>query len=201
LAKHRDPTEESSDAGKDRLVLESSGVGGRFWEITPDLLGVLRTDGYFERANPAWESVLGWTEAEVRSMSIFELLHPDDVEPTRGGFEHLKQGNPILRFENRYRRKDGGHNKDAEQFDVVFSDVVMPGMNGIELGQEIRRQLPGLPVVLTSGYSDVLAQNAKHGFELLHKPYSIDELSRALRKAGSWRQRSSPSKGATRTQR
>jgi PAS domain S-box-containing protein len=43
-------------------------------------------------------------------MSIFELLHPEDRERTRGGFEHLKRGNPILRFENRYRRKDGGYN-------------------------------------------------------------------------------------------
>ena len=66
--------------------------------------------------------------------------------------------------------------------DVVFSDVMMPGMSGIELGQEIARLYPGLPVILTSGYSEVLAQNGTHGFELLHKPYSIDALSRALRK-------------------
>jgi sigma-B regulation protein RsbU (phosphoserine phosphatase) len=43
-------------------------------------------------------------------MSIFDLLHPEDRERTRGGFEHLKRGNPILRFENRYRRKDGSYN-------------------------------------------------------------------------------------------
>jgi CheY-like chemotaxis protein len=66
-------------------------------------------------------------------------------------------------------------------FDVVFSDVVMPGMSGIELGQEIRRLRPDLPVILTSGYSSVLAEGGTHGFHLLHKPYSIDELSRTLR--------------------
>ena len=58
----------------------------------------------------------------------------------------------------------------------------MPGMSGVELGQEIVRLYPGLPVILTSGYSEVLAQNGTHGFELLHKPYSIDALSRALRR-------------------
>ena len=89
---------------------ESAGVGGRFWQISPDLLGVLKADGYFERANPAWQTVVGWSEYEVRKQSIFEPLHPDDRERTRSGFEHLKQGNPILRFENRYRRKDGGYN-------------------------------------------------------------------------------------------
>jgi CheY-like chemotaxis protein len=79
--------------------------------------------------------------------------------------------------------------READRFDVVFSDVVMPGMNGIELGQEIRRRHPDLPVVLTSGYSDVLAQNGTFGFELLHKPYSIEELSRILRKASTWKRR------------
>jgi PAS domain S-box-containing protein len=70
----------------------------------------------------------------------------------------------------------------GEGFDVVFSDVVMPGMSGVELGQEIRRRYPGLPVVLTSGYSHVLAEESRHGFELLHKPYAADELSRVLRR-------------------
>ncbi|WP_262297733.1 PAS domain-containing protein [Microvirga sesbaniae] len=68
-------------------------------------------------------------------------------------------------------------------FDVVFSDVVMPGMSGIELGQEIRRLHPNLPVVLTSGYSHVLAEEGRHGFELLHKPYAAEDLSRVLRRA------------------
>ncbi len=72
---------------------------------------------------------------------------------------------------------------DAARFGIVFSDVVMPGMNGIELGEAIRKRYPGLPVVLTSGYSNVLAQNGTHGFQLLHKPYSVEQLSRVLRKA------------------
>jgi PAS domain S-box-containing protein len=54
--------------------------------------------------------------------------------------------------------------KDADRFDVVFSDVVMPGMTGIDLGLEIRRRWPGLRVVLTSGYSHVLVNEGAHGF-------------------------------------
>jgi PAS domain S-box-containing protein len=72
--------------------------------------------------------------------------------------------------------------EDASRFDVVFSDVVMPGMSGVDLGREIRRRHPGLPVVLTSGYSHVLAEEGRHGFELLHKPYAVDDVSRVLRR-------------------
>ncbi|MCJ2127896.1 PAS domain-containing protein [Methylobacterium sp. E-045] len=70
-------------------------------------------------------------------------------------------------------------------FEVVFSDVVMPGMNGIDLGHAIGREWPDLPVVLTSGYSHVLAEEGSHGFELLRKPYSVADLSRILRLAVS----------------
>jgi CheY-like chemotaxis protein len=72
---------------------------------------------------------------------------------------------------------------DGAGFDVVFSDVVMPGMGGLALARELRRRLPHLPVVLASGYSHVLAQEGHHGFELLHKPYSVEQLSRVLRLA------------------
>lgn len=76
---------------------------------------------------------------------------------------------------------------DPNFFDLVFSDVVMPGMNGLDLGQEIRRLYPKIPVVLTSGYSHVLAQNGTYGFELLHKPYSVQQLSNVISKTLRWR--------------
>ena len=73
--------------------------------------------------------------------------------------------------------------EDEFSADLVFSDVIMPGMNGVELAGIIRDRYPGLPVVLTSGYSNVLAENAHRGFELIQKPYSVESLSRILRKA------------------
>ncbi len=69
---------------------------------------------------------------------------------------------------------------DVERFQAVFSDVVMPGMNGVDFGREVRRLYAGLPVILTSGYSEVLAHDHHHGFELLRKPYSIRDLSSVL---------------------
>jgi len=72
----------------------------------------------------------------------------------------------------------------ADRFDAVFTDVVMPGMTGIELAQEIRRRHADLPVVLASGYSHVLSEHGSYGFELLQKPYSVEQLSRVLHRVG-----------------
>ena len=72
---------------------------------------------------------------------------------------------------------------DMDRFDVVFSDVVMPGMTGLELARAIRDRGIGVPVVLTTGYSEALAQESSHGFDLVQKPYSIEELSQILHRA------------------
>src|ERR1700723_2583735 len=93
----------------ERQVVERAQARGLTWQLSPDLLGALNSKGYFETSNPAWNSVLGWSEAEVASMSIFELLHPDDLEHTRAAFETTLVGQPALRFVNRYRCKDGSY--------------------------------------------------------------------------------------------
>ncbi|MCK1718441.1 hybrid sensor histidine kinase/response regulator [Bradyrhizobium sp. 141] len=72
---------------------------------------------------------------------------------------------------------------DADRFDVVFSDVVMPGMTGLDLAQVIRDRGIDVPIVLTTGYSQALSQDGVAGFDLVQKPYSIEELSRVLHRA------------------
>ncbi|CAX22035.1 Putative Response regulator; CheY-like protein [Methylorubrum extorquens DM4] len=78
------------------------------------------------------------------------------------------------------------------RFDAVFSDVVMPGIGGVELASRLRADHPKLPVVLTTGYSDVLARDEAHGFELVRKPYSAEQVARALRGAVTKRGRQPP---------
>ena len=58
----------------------------RTWQVSPDLLGVLNTDAVFESSNPAWQTVLGWSEAEIASTAFFDLLHPDDLARSRAAW-------------------------------------------------------------------------------------------------------------------
>jgi two-component system NtrC family sensor kinase len=75
----------------------------------------------------------------------------------------------------------------ADRYDVVFSDVVMPDMTGLDLAQAIRERGIGVPVVLTTGYSEALSQDGVAGLDLVQKPYAIDELSRVLHRAARLR--------------
>jgi DNA-binding NtrC family response regulator len=59
----------------------------------------------------------------------------------------------------------------------------MPGgMNGIVLAQEIGNHYPDIPVVLTSGYSDVV-QTAQSRFSILRKPFQLSALEKSIREA------------------
>ncbi|KIZ39466.1 MULTISPECIES: hybrid sensor histidine kinase/response regulator [Rhodopseudomonas] len=64
--------------------------------------------------------------------------------------------------------------------ELVFSDIVMPGMSGLELARLIRDHHPEIPVVLASGYSERTATAVREGFPLLHKPYTMDALRQKL---------------------
>ncbi|MEJ2435403.1 MAG: response regulator [Pseudolabrys sp.] len=68
--------------------------------------------------------------------------------------------------------------------DLVFSDILMPGgMNGLDLAQEINVRFPGLPVLLTTGYSASAQDAVRRGVVVLQKPYDLDGLRRHIREA------------------
>ena len=95
------------NADLERRIVERSLDRGRTWQVSPDLLAVFNPQGYSESANPAWQAVLGWSAEELARTPFFEFVHPDDMDQTSAAFEQLKRGDPVLRFENRYRRKHG----------------------------------------------------------------------------------------------
>ena len=76
---------------------------------------------------------------------------------------------------------NGGHS-----FDLLFTDVIMPGINGRQLADEMERIKPGLKVLFTSGYTEnaiVHHGRLDEGVLLLAKPYRKSDLAIMIRKA------------------
>jgi len=72
---------------------------------------------------------------------------------------------------------------ETHEIDVMFSDIVMPGMTGVELAQRIRQEGRDLPILLASGYSSKQFIPAdRREFPILRKPYKLDALATAINK-------------------
>jgi len=81
----------------------------RFFRLSLDLFCVATFDGFFVRVNPAWQTVLGYSESELRASPFMDFVHPDDWASTTAVMSGLLTGTQLIGFENRYRAKDGSY--------------------------------------------------------------------------------------------
>jgi CheY-like chemotaxis protein len=68
-------------------------------------------------------------------------------------------------------------------FDLLLTDLGLPGISGEELANEVRRRFPSLPVVIASGYGRLDVQGVGmqgDGLQFISKPYSSVDLQQAL---------------------
>ena len=81
---------------------------------------------------------------------------------------------------------------EADTYDVVLTDISMPGLSGLELLGHVRQKFPRTPVIIVSGIGD---QEHARGliklgaFDFLLKPFSLDAVENSVRKALQYRQR------------
>jgi CheY-like chemotaxis protein len=83
--------------------------------------------------------------------------------------------------------------RTAGPFDVLVTDLSMPGMSGRELASRTMQELPDLPVLFVTGHhaaslDDLIGPRA----HVLHKPFSPDGLSAALERLLAAERRSGP---------
>ena len=74
----------------------------------------------------------------------------------------------------------------AEDYDVVYTDIRMPGMDGIEVARRVKQSNPWLPVVIVTGYgsdSNVAKAKAVGVTRVLHKPLSPDVIEASAHEA------------------
>ena len=124
-----------------RLVGANVDVTGRvqaetalnqFFHTSPTPMAIWDLDGRIQRANPAWEPILGQKAAEVEGLSVFELVHPEDRAAAAAEFEKLLSSGKQIGFECRVRCTDGsyrwllvdaGIQKDAKVIYVTAHDI------------------------------------------------------------------------------
>jgi PAS domain S-box-containing protein len=112
LARERRRTREALQRLNEALalqVVERTADRNRLWQLSADIMLVAQFDGVINSVNPAWTAVLGWTETDLIGRSLFDFVHPDDLEMTREGTRTLAAGGALARFDNRYWHKDGSH--------------------------------------------------------------------------------------------
>lgn len=71
----------------------------------------------------------------------------------------------------------------ARHYHVLFTDVSLPGMSGVDLARLSLQRYPHLNVIFASGYGDMLLRHLDFPYQSLQKPYELDQLQEALGKA------------------
>jgi PAS domain S-box-containing protein len=90
-------------------VEEKTRERDRIWNVSQDLLLVADRGGVWRTVNPAWTRTLGWSEAELLNRTSEWLEHPDDNGLTRAQVKKLGASAATVRFESRFRHKDGSY--------------------------------------------------------------------------------------------
>ena len=70
--------------------------------------------------------------------------------------------------------------EEGADVDLVFSDVVMPDIDGLEFAERLRELRPGLPVIFCTGYTSAVEALTDCGAMALMKPYSPEVLERVV---------------------
>ena len=78
-----------------------------FFDLSLELLCIAGIDGRFRRINPAFESLLGYTNEELLARPFFDFMVPDDRDSAIAELASLRRGRSTIRFENRVFCKDG----------------------------------------------------------------------------------------------
>ncbi|ATR21045.1 Sensory transduction protein kinase [Roseomonas mucosa] len=81
----------------------------RLWQLSSDIMAVMRPDTVIEAVNPAWTACLGWSEAELIGRRLPDLLQPEDAGAMVGDFARIQASGRLLPGNSRCRHRDGGH--------------------------------------------------------------------------------------------
>ncbi len=166
-----------------------------FFDLCPDMLAIINSDGYFQEVNPAWERVLGWTKTELRSRPWLEFLHPDDKLMTmvvlklaaRNQITTNKQNNgnstakPSLSsppyksdpytFQNRFRNKDRTYSYFSWSISPYLDNCIYVTVRDISEHISVRDNSGNLPLQYPQEFSKLLVSASFDGILAFDREY------------------------------
>ncbi len=90
-----------------QVTINQAEVRDRFFQLSPDLLGIIDINGHFLAINPMWSKVLGFSPEKLLYQSQIEFVHPEDRELTCKQWQKLTTELNICTWKNRYCTADG----------------------------------------------------------------------------------------------
>ncbi|MEW4526685.1 PAS domain S-box protein [Maioricimonas sp. JC845] len=152
----------------------------RFFNLSLDLLGILDAEGRLKQTNPAWDSLLGWDNAEINGRPVRDLLHPDDRPHITRDLERILSGESLTAAEYRCLCQDGTYRWVLWNASLIAgeSSIYIVGRDITERKQteqtfrELLESAPdGMVVVSASGQIVMVNAQLERLFE-----YTRDEL-------------------------
>jgi CheY-like chemotaxis protein len=124
----------------------------------------------------------------VAAGGALSVLVVDDEEAVRTTLTEM-----VASLGHRVRAADGGaaalRALDEGDFDLVFSDLSMPEMDGWELAREVRRRCPGARIVIVTGYGKEAARAggaaAGAADAVIGKPFDFRQIEEMLARFGA----------------
>lgn len=138
---------------------EAENLFNRFFSLSLDMMCISSEDGYFKRVSPAITQILGWSMEEFTSRPYLDFIHPEDHDSTlREVARQLEAGESVLKFENRYRHKNGSWH--------TLSWMSVPDGKGLMYGtaRDVTEYREMTQNLLTSKEQAELANRAKDSF-------------------------------------
>ena len=115
--------------------------------------------------------------------ALRKVLVVDDDPVVRKSFDRVLSGKgyAVITAES---GEEALHKLDEEKYDIVYSDVRMPGMSGLEVAENVKARRPWTPVVIITGYGTEAAEaraRAAGVSSFLHKPLSPEMIEDSVR--------------------
>jgi PAS domain S-box-containing protein len=81
----------------------------KLFDISTDLICIVGLDGFFKKVNPMFEQLLGWDARDLKVKSLYDLIHPEDLEKSRVEIAKLGRGVNTIAIDHRILTKEGDY--------------------------------------------------------------------------------------------